>query len=72
MKEKKNVYLYGMRLRGFSPGCQPMDGLIQGRPDPTGQYHDLLKYDRKLTEAEETQYDLAFIGNVGTLEVTQP
>lgn len=72
MKEKKNVYLYGMRLRGFAPGCQPMDGLTRGRPDPTGQYHDLLMYNRPLTEAEETQYDLTYIGNIGTLEVTQP
>lgn len=24
----ERIYLYGMRLRGFSPGCQPMVGLL--------------------------------------------
>ena len=23
------LYAYGMRLRGFSPGCQPMSGLVR-------------------------------------------
>lgn len=26
-------YVYGMRLRGFSPMCQPMDGLIDRLDD---------------------------------------
>ena len=68
----KNAYLYGMRLRGFSPGCQPGEGLAERRDDPTELYHDLLVYDRKLTEDEEKQYELDYLGNPGTLEVTMP
>lgn len=52
------VYVYGMRLRGFSPGCQPKSGLVERRDDPTGRYWDILVYDRQLTEREKTDYDL--------------
>lgn len=54
-------YIYGMRLRGFSIGCQPMDGLKERRDDTTGRYHDLIVYDRKLTEQELKEYELDFI-----------
>lgn len=54
-------YIYGMRLRGFSIGCQPIDGLIERRDDTTGRYHDLIVYDRKLTEQELKEYELDFI-----------
>jgi len=72
MKDKKNVYLYGMRLRGFSPGCQPMEGLVERRDDPAEMYYDLLVYDHKLTPGECTAYDLDYLGNPGILEVTHP
>lgn len=52
------LYKYGMRLRGFSIGCQPMKGLIERADDPTGQYYDLLIYDRELTEQEVRDYEL--------------
>ena len=52
------VYVYGMRLRGFSLGCQPMQGLIERQDDPTGKYHDLLVYERKLTDKELADYEL--------------
>ena len=55
------VFTYGMRLRGFSPGCQPMNGLLERRDDPTGRYHDLLLYDRELTEKELSDYELDYI-----------
>ena len=58
----KHVYTYGMRLRGFSPGCQPMNGLLFTSNDPTGRYHDLLIYDRKLDESEMSDYELDYIG----------
>lgn len=51
-------YKYGMRLRGFSIGCQPMDGLIERQDDTTGRYHDLLIYNRELTEKELRDYEL--------------
>ena len=61
------MYLYGMRLRGFSIGCQPMNGLIERYDDNSGKYHDILAYDRPLTEDEITAYELDFIGR-GTTE----
>ena len=54
-------YIYGMRLRGFSLGCQPMKGLYERRDDDTGRYHDLLVYERKLTEQELRDYELDFV-----------
>ena len=72
MNDKKQAYLYGMRLRGFSPGCQPMEGLIRRRDDPTKLYHDLLEYNRELTWGEVRAYELDYLGNPGVLEVTMP
>ena len=54
-------FTYGMRLRGFSPGCQPMNGLIERQDDPKGRYHDLLIYNRELTEEELRDYELDYI-----------
>lgn len=50
-------YRYGMRLRGFSPGCQPKAGLI-GCEDGNGKYHDILVYKRPLTAQELADYEL--------------
>jgi len=56
-------YRYGMRLRGFSIGCQPMEGLIEARDDIIkGRYHNLLIYDRKLTDEEIEEYELDYLG----------
>lgn len=55
---------YGMRLRGYAPGCQPMDGLIEGYDDPGGTYHSILVYGRKLTDQECADYELDFLGRV--------
>ena len=49
---------YGMRSRGYSIGCQPMNGLIKRHDDPTGTYYDILEYDRELTEDELFTYSL--------------
>ena len=54
-------WTYGMRLRGFSPGCQPMNGFVEHKDDPEGKYWDVLVYDRPLTDAEISDYDLDFI-----------
>ena len=51
-------FRYGMRLRGFSPGCQPMNGLLCRDDDVTGKYHDILVYDRQLTEQEIKNFEL--------------
>lgn len=51
-------YKYGMKLRGFSIGCQPMEGLQKREDDTTGRYYDILVYERELTEKEIAQYEL--------------
>lgn len=56
------MYKYGMRLRGFSIGCQPMKGFYERQDDPDGRYHDILIYERKLTDAELMDYELDYIG----------
>ena len=55
------MYIYGMKLRGFSPGCQPLKGLVGRQEDVTGQYYDLLIYDRELSEQEEQDYELELL-----------
>ena len=59
--EKTKMYMYGMRLRGFSIGCQPMSGLVERHDDETGKYHDVLVYNRQLTEEEVKSYELEYI-----------
>ena len=51
-------FRYGMRLRGFSPGCQPMNGFLRREDDTTGKYHDILVYDRQLNELGVYAYSL--------------
>ena len=54
-------YEYGMRLRGYSPGCQPMQGLMVARMESGSRYHENLIYDRELSERELEDYELDFI-----------
>lgn len=56
------MYRYGMKYRGFSPACQPMDGLVE-RID-SDEYYDELIYNRRLTDAELAQYELVFIEEI--------
>ena len=56
------MYKYGMRLRGFSIGCQPMDGFVERCDDEKGVYWDIIVYDRKLTDDEVRDYELDYIG----------
>ena len=60
------TYKYGMRLRGFSIGCQPKKGLIERMDDPSGRYYDILTYDRQLTEKELEDYELDDLNNEGS------
>lgn len=58
------TYWYGMRLRGFSPGCQPMDGLgsvMKGNE----KYYNILVYNRELTDEEIRDYELDRISEEG-------
>lgn len=50
-------HVYGMRLRGYSIGCQPA-GVVDRLDDPSGKYHDLIVYDRALTDEELEHYSL--------------
>lgn len=56
------TFKYGMRLRGFSPACQPKDGLIGAEPSDDAKYYDYLYYNRKLSEEEEKSFDLDYLG----------
>lgn len=56
------MYKYGMRLRGFSVDCQPMEGLHIVANDPDHKYWTILIYDRKLTDTEVKQYELDYLG----------
>ncbi len=58
----KEMYRYGMRLRPFSIGCQPKEGLLWRETDQSGQYYDIIVYSRPLAEEEISQYSLSKIG----------
>ena len=55
------VFLYGMKERGFSPGCQPRDGFIERIDDVFNEFYDILIYNRKLTKEELEEYELSYI-----------
>ena len=61
---KIKLYKYGMRLRGFAPGCQPMKGLV-GTMEGIGRYHCVLIYNRELTDEEVRDYELDRIPEEG-------
>ncbi len=60
-EEPEKVYRYGMRIRGFSIGCQPKEGFIQRVDDPTGKYWDIIEYNRELTDEETSHYSLDYL-----------
>ena len=55
------VFLYGMKERGFSPGCQPKGGFIERIDDVFNEFYDILIYNRKLTKEELDEYELSYI-----------
>lgn len=54
----RSKFVYGMKSRGYSIGCQPMDGLIRTQPDANRDFHDILVYNRELTDDEVRHYSL--------------
>ena len=54
-------YVYGMKSRGFSIGCQPMRGIVEAKDDQTGEYYNLLYYSRRLTDEEVIEYELDYV-----------
>jgi hypothetical protein len=59
------LWLYGMRLRGFAPGCQPMMGLHECKDSEDRRYYAVLAYTRRLEERELTGYELDYLGTEG-------
>ena len=57
------MHKYGMRLRGYSPGCQPQ-GVDHREDDPSGKYWDILFYKEQLPESDLYNYDLDYLGEV--------
>ena len=51
-------YKYGMRLRGFAPLCQPKEGLVRREDSTCPRYHDIIVYNRPLTDTELVNYEL--------------
>lgn len=56
------MYKYGMRLRPFSIGCQPTDGLIRVEDDNTGKYWNILYYAFPLNDHEQEGFELDYLG----------
>ena len=59
------LYKYGMRLRGFSIGCQPMENFWERQDDDGShgrRYHDILVYTEKLEEQDLRNYELDYLG----------
>jgi hypothetical protein len=65
----EEVY-YGMRLRGYSLGCQPSgvkrvfksDEKKEMEESVGAKYHDIITYDHELTEKETEHYSLDRLG----------
>lgn len=57
-------YLYGMKRRGFSLGCQPKQGFIERMDDKSGKYFDIISYNRELTDEEIKRYELEYINKI--------
>ena len=51
-------FKYGMRLRGFSIGTQPKEGLLRRENSSDDRYYDILVYERPLTMEELRDYEL--------------
>ena len=54
----KEKYRYGMLHRPFSIGCQPKEGFVYRQKSKNQRYHDIIWYNRPLTEKELADYEL--------------
>lgn len=55
------LYVYGMRLRGVAPKCQPVNGPVDWQDIEISNYHSIIVYDRELTPKECVEYELDFL-----------
>lgn len=60
------MHYYGMRLRGYAPGCQPkgVKEVVELDASFKRKYWDVISYDRKLTEEEVKNYELDYLGEM--------
>ena len=63
MGRRRALFVYGMRARGFSPGCQPRVGIVRAEEDLSGKYYNILYYDHRLTDKEIERYELDDLNN---------
>lgn len=66
------IYRYGMRLRGFSPGAQPMNNFIYAKPggEVCGKaYHNFLYYLHPIPLGACRQYSLDYLDKVEVIMV---
>jgi hypothetical protein len=56
------LYNYGMRLRGFSIGCQPMEHFYEHVDDANNEYWDIISYTQPLSDFNIKHYSLIFLG----------
>ena len=71
MRKRRKLFQYGMRARGFSPGCQPRVGIVRAEEDPTGKYYNILVYDHRLTEKELARFELDDLNRETTTPLTR-
>lgn len=66
-----DYYIYGMKARPYSIGCQPMEGLVTHKiyevkeiltAEERNKFHDILLYDRRLSDKEQYDYELQCLG----------
>lgn len=57
-------YAYGMRMRGYSIGCQPKEGFLERVEDISDTFYDILIYSRRLSEKEVDEYELVYLGKI--------
>lgn len=66
-----DYYIYGMKARPCNIGCQPMEGLVTHKiyeakeiltAEERDKFHDILLYDRRLSDKEQYDYELQYLG----------
>lgn len=59
------LHKYGMRLRPYGIGCQPMQGLVccaDGAVVDGHRYHNFIYYTERLSKEDVSHYDFDYFG----------
>lgn len=59
------LYKYGMRLRPYGMGCQPMENYVccdDGATADGWRYHNFVYYTKRLSEKDADHFDLDYFG----------